>query len=205
VAPVEESVWRDYRTLLFAFVLKRVSDAATAEDIVHDVLVRAYEKRDTVRRAHRFESWLYQITRNAIVDHYRARRPTEPLPPDLATPDDTTDRSAMRELASCMQPLVGTLPEHYRDALSLSELQGLTQRETAERLGLSLSGAKSRVQRARRLLEQKLLDCCRVEVDSRGTVVDYESRNGCTDCGPTPTVRLSLPGPNSSNVYDELC
>lgn len=175
----EEALWRDYRTQLFGFVRRRVSDAAAAEDIVHDVLVRAYQKRDTLRSADRFEPWLFQIARNALIDHYRSQRPSEPLPDGLAEPDDTVDRRAMRELATCMQPIVDTLPDHYRDALMLSELQGLTQQETAERLGLTLSGAKSRVQRARRLLEAKLLECCRIELDSRGGIVDYEKANGC--------------------------
>jgi RNA polymerase sigma-70 factor, ECF subfamily len=179
----EDAVWREYRAQLFGFVLRRVSDAAAAEDIVHDVLVRAYAKRDTLRNEGRFEPWLFQITRNALVDYYRSHRPTEPLPDDLADGHEPPDRLAMQELAKCMQPLVDTLPDHYRDALSLSELQGLTQRETAQRLGLTLSGAKSRVQRARRMLEAKLLECCRIEVDSRGTIVDYEKANGCAPGG----------------------
>ena len=175
----EESLWRDYRTQLFRFVLKRVEDEASAEDIVHDVLLRAYDRRDTLRRGDRFEQWLYQITRNAVIDHYRARKPSEPIPADLATADEPAGRDARRELAACMQPLVNSLPEHYRAAVVLSELQGLTQQDTASRLGLSLSGAKSRVQRARRMLEQKLLECCQIEFDGRGAIVDYVRANGC--------------------------
>jgi RNA polymerase sigma-70 factor, ECF subfamily len=181
---IDETLWRDYRTQLFRFVLRRVSDEAAAEDIVHDVLMRAYDRRDTLRSGDRFEQWLYQITRNAVIDHYRARRPSEPLPADLTAADDTGDGEARRELAGCMKPLVSSLPAHYRDAVVLSELEGLTQLETAARLGLSLSGAKSRVQRARKLLETKLLDCCRVELDSRGAIVDYERAGDCvTDDG----------------------
>ena len=176
----EEALWRDYRAQLYRFTLKRVADEATAEDIVHDVLVRAYDRRDTLRNADRFEQWLYQITRNALIDHYRARRPTEPLPPDLAAADEASEHAARRELAACMQPLVDSLPEHYRDALTLSELQGLTQQATATRLGLSLSGAKSRVQRARRMLQDRVLQCCRIEFDSSGGIVDYVRR----DCPP---------------------
>jgi RNA polymerase sigma-70 factor, ECF subfamily len=185
VPPVNETLWRDYRARLFAFVLKRVAgDAATAEDIVHDVLLRAYEKRGTLRGEDRFESWLFRITRNALVDHYRARRPTEPLPPELAS-EDPVDRRAMRELAACVQPLVNALPAHYRGALALSEFEGLTQRETAARLGLSVSGAKSRVQRGRRLLQEALLDCCRVERDSRGAIVGYQRQRGGGPAGAT--------------------
>jgi len=180
----EEVLWRDYREQLVRFIGRRVEDAATAEDIAHDVLVRAFQKRDTLRSGQKFEAWLYQITRNAVIDHYRARRPAEPLPDELAAPGGDGGRAAVRELAGCMRPLVASLPEHYREAVRLSELDGLTQGETARRLGLSLSGAKSRVQRARRMLEEKLLACCQVELDHRGAIVDYEGPGECGDgCG----------------------
>ncbi len=87
----------------------------------------------------------------------------------------------MQELAQCLTPLIEQLPEHYRAALELSELQGLTQQETAGRLGISLSGAKSRVQRARAKLEELVHQCCRIELDHRGSVVDYEPRHRCTN------------------------
>lgn len=184
-ATTEELLWRDYRDRLVRFVRGRVEDAATAEDIAHDVLVRAYQKRDTLRSGQKFEAWLYQITRNAVIDHYRARRPAEELPAELTAPEEEGRRAAREELAGCMRPLVSALPPRYREAVLLSELHGLTQNETAERLGLSLSGAKSRVQRARRMLEEKLLACCRVELDNRGAIVDYERRDSgaCGDCG----------------------
>jgi RNA polymerase sigma-70 factor (ECF subfamily) len=175
----DESLWRDHRERLVRFVQRRVEDPATAEDIVHDVLLRAYVKRDALRSGQKFEQWLYQITRNAVIDHYRARRPADALPADLAAPGAEGSRTARAELAGCLGPLVQALPEPYRDAVVLSELRGLTQRETARLLGISLSGAKSRVQRARHMLHERLLACCRVELDGRGAIVDYESRGGC--------------------------
>jgi RNA polymerase sigma-70 factor (ECF subfamily) len=177
----EDVLWRDYRERLVRFITRRVEDPATAEDIAHDVLVRAYQKRDTLRGGAKFEPWLYQITRNAIIDHYRARRPSGELPAELAAPDEEGSAAAREELAGCMQPLVASLPAHYRDAVRLAELDGLTQSEAARRLGLSLSGAKSRVQRARRMLQEKLLACCQVEFDHRGEIVDYEPRGACGD------------------------
>lgn len=179
----DETLWQAYRTQLFRFVLRRVEDRDTAEDIVHDVLLRAYGRRGTLRNGGSIEPWLYQMTRNAIIDHYRRRRPSDPLPDDLATVDDARGGSARRELAGCMQPFIDALPDHYRSAVTLSEIQGLTQQQTADQLGISLSGAKSRVQRARRMLEDRLLECCRLEVDGRGSIADYERRNGNScDC-----------------------
>jgi RNA polymerase sigma-70 factor, ECF subfamily len=176
-AQQQESLWREHRERLYRFVLGRVSDPATAEDIVQDVLVRAYQNRNTLRNAGRFQSWLYQITRNAIIDHYRAHKPTSPLPENLPEMQSQQEGRVQAELAQCLLPFIRSLPEHYRNAVELSEIGGLTQQETAARLGLSLSGAKSRVQRARRLLANMLLECCRVEFDSTGAVMAYEGRS----------------------------
>jgi RNA polymerase sigma-70 factor, ECF subfamily len=169
-----ETPWREHRERLYRFVLHRVHDAAEAEDIVHDVLLRAYNRRATLRDVGSFEPWLYQVTRNAIIDHYRARRPTEPLPDNLPEADSDDAHTARAELSRCIQPFVAALPVRYRDAVQLSEIHGLTQQATADALGLTLSGAKSRVQRARRMLADMMLECCRVEFDSAGAIMSYE-------------------------------
>ncbi len=178
----EREVWEAYRTKLHRFVLARVKDRTTAEDIVQDVLARAYARRDTLRDHRKLGPWLYQIARNAIVDHYRRHRPTEELPVGLADREPDASGQAERELARCLTPFIEELPTHYRQAVMLAELQGLTQREVASKLGLSVSGAKSRVQRARRKLEAMLLECCRVEFDARGGVAGYAPKGNCDAC-----------------------
>ena len=77
--------------------------------------------------------------------------------------------------------MIESLPEHYREALMLSEIDGLTQKEVAERLSLSVSGAKSRVQRGRAMVKDMLFDCCKFEFDHRGNVMDYERKDNCCD------------------------
>lgn len=181
-APAPEQTWQGYRTELFRFVLRRVRDEALADDIVHDVLLKALAQLGTLEDAAKLRGWLYGITRNAIADHYRARRPAEPLPEDLRAEAPEETERAEQELARCLQPLVGALPPPYREALTLAELEGLSQREIARREGLSFSGAKSRVQRARRMVRDALLACCRVELDRRGGVVDYQPGNRCEPC-----------------------
>ena len=178
----EREPWGAYRTKLYRFVLTRVKDEAAAEDIVHDVLAKAYARRDTLRERSKLGQWLYQIARNAIVDYYRRRRPTEELPDDIIDEEVSASGDVEKELARCLTPFIEELPVHYRQVVMLAELQGLTQREVASRLDLSVSGAKSRVQRARRMLETMLLECCRLEFDSRGGVADYESKGNCQAC-----------------------
>ena len=171
----------EYRGALIRFVVARGNDPAAAEDIVHDVLLRAWEKRGQLRDDTKLASWLYQMTRNAIVDHHRAQRPSGEMPEDVVAPE--AERMVLSELAQCLDPLIARLPEPYRVALQLSELDGLTQQETAHRLGVSLSGAKSRVQRARSKLQELVLQCCKVERDHRGTVMDYEPSHNCRTPG----------------------
>jgi RNA polymerase sigma-70 factor (ECF subfamily) len=173
-----------HRGELYRFVLKRVRDAAAAEDIVQEVLVKAYTQQGTLKEPSKLRSWLYQIVRNTISDHYRGQKTLEPVLDHLPPPGAGEEtEQAQRELAGCLVPLLDELPESYRRALQLAEIEGVTQQEVASRLGLSLSGAKSRVQRARKMLREALLNCCQVERDNRGAVVSYETLGGCDCCG----------------------
>jgi RNA polymerase sigma-70 factor, ECF subfamily len=176
------TVWEALRAELLRFVRKRVRDASLAEDVVHDVLYVAHSRKETLREAGKLRPWLFQIARHAIIDLYRSKRPTEVLPAEFEGEETKQARSAEQELARCLKPLVAHLPPAYRSAVSLAEIEGLTQQEVASRLGLSLSGAKSRVQRARRMLADALQACCRLEFDRRGGIVDYKCQSGCGRC-----------------------
>ena len=83
-----------------------------------------------------------------------------------------------------MTPFVARLPEAYRHAITLVELQGLTQADAAKIAGVSLSGMKSRVQRGRRLLREMFEECCSLKIDARGRVTEAE-RHEETGCAGT--------------------
>jgi len=180
-----ERVWEEFHTPLQQFIRRRVSDEATAEDVLQDVFLKIHQHLEALKDVRKLEGWIYQITRNAIIDAYRGSRPTTTLEaaevldlPDL--PEELPDDDVVSELLPCVRAMVRNLPELDRQALVLTEYQGLTQRELAERLGLSFSGAKSRVQRAREKLRQQLLECCHFELDRRGHIIDYQPR--CQSC-----------------------
>jgi RNA polymerase sigma-70 factor (ECF subfamily) len=137
---------------------------------------------ETLKDVKKLESWIYQIARNAIIDSYRGSRPTTTLEAAevLDLPEELPDDDVVSELLPCMRAMVRSLPELDRQALVLTEYQGLTQKEMSERLGLSFSGAKSRVQRAREKLKQQLLECCHFELDRRSHIINYQPR--CHSC-----------------------
>jgi RNA polymerase sigma-70 factor (ECF subfamily) len=178
-----EDLWCKYHSNLLAFIRKRVNDKAVAEDILQEVFIRIHSRIDTLENKSKLESWLYQITRNAIVDFYRSRRPMEELPEWLEQPKASREENIRRELSACLAPMIEQLPEKYRHALRLSEIEGKTQKEIAEEEGISLSGAKSRVQRGRQLLKTVLLDCCEIEINEKHQIVDYYQKDGdCERC-----------------------
>jgi RNA polymerase sigma-70 factor (ECF subfamily) len=165
--------WQEHRSRLRGYIAKRVRDRDAVDDIIQEVFLKVNASLHSVKSHGSISAWLYRIAANAIADHYRAQKPWEELPDEVAAPEPEQDLIA--ELATCLQPLIAELPESYRTALVLSEIEGLPQREVAERLNISLSGAKSRVQRGREKLRQRLLDCCDIET-GRGGIVGYEPR-----------------------------
>ena len=181
-----EQVWEAFHTHLQQFIRKRVPDDSTAEDLLQEVFLKIHQRIETVKDVKRLESWVYQITRHVIIDYYRGKeRPWAALdaPEVLKLAEDLPDDDVVGELFPSVRAMVKSLPEHDRQALVLTEYQGLTQRELAERLGLSFSGAKSRVQRAREKLKQMLLECCHFELDRRGHIIDYQPRCACCSIG----------------------
>ena len=152
-----EVIYDNFNAKLKSFVIGRVSDADTADDILQDIYLKIHSHINDLRESDRLESWLYQITRNAIIDHYRRTRPQTELSESItSSPDKESD--VVAELASSVKGMLNCLPPTYRQALELTEIQGLSQVELANRLNLSVSGAKSRVQRAREMLKEAYLD-----------------------------------------------
>jgi RNA polymerase sigma-70 factor (ECF subfamily) len=171
--PVAAQVYDRFDEDLRAFINKRVGNREDAEDILQDVYVKIYARIDTLEDRQKVAAWVYRVARNAVIDHYRTSRPQSELPEVGVDFPDPVEAEFEQRLSHSVRGLLSFLsPEHY-EALYLTEYEGLTQTELAERLGLSLSGAKSRVQRARASLKKALLDCCRFELDARGRVVDY--------------------------------
>jgi RNA polymerase sigma-70 factor (ECF subfamily) len=178
-----EQLWETFSGPLHQFIRRRVPDPHSAEDILQDVFLKIHSHIDTLRTRDRLTSWIYQITRNAIADYYRAQRPTVDLAESIAAPEDMVDEDAVRELSPCVAGMVEQLPETYREALRLTEYEGLSQKALSDRLGISFSGAKSRIQRARAKIKDQLLECCHFQFDHAGRIIDYQSRCACCASG----------------------
>ena len=177
-----ESIWTEFSTPLKKFIKKRVKNHQDVDDILQNVFIKIHNSIGNLKEADKIHAWVYSITRHALADFYRARKSESDItefPEDIIR-DNEDKLSANDEIAQCLIPMIQHLPEKYKQAILLTEFENMTQRELSERLGLSVSGAKSRVQRARLNLKEMLLGCCHLEFDLRGNVIDYEHKS--SDC-----------------------
>jgi RNA polymerase sigma-70 factor (ECF subfamily) len=186
--PDTVAVWLDFHDRLLGFIARRVPDRDSAEDILQEVMLRIHRHAGELEDTTVVGAWIHQIARNAIADHYRraAYRREQPSGVELdllaPTPPEADSSELRSELAGCLRPLVKQLAAPYREAITLTELDGLTQTAAAAQLAMSVSGMKSRVQRARTQLRDLLVGCCEIELDRRGAITSYQPRRNPCDC-----------------------
>jgi RNA polymerase sigma-70 factor (ECF subfamily) len=179
-----EHLWESFSGPLRQFIRSFDASGDEAEDILQEVFIRVHRGIDGLRDCGKIQSWIFQITRRAVFDHFRRLRPgiayCECLP---LTKEEESGDTAVSRLASTLAELLASLPEPFRTALQRSEIEGLPQKELAAALGISYSGAKSRVQRARQMVKERLLQCCHFEFDRRGIIIDYHEHCCCCAAG----------------------
>jgi len=184
--------WTELADPLRRFLRSRVGDRDVAEDLLQEAFLRLHERRDPIESIERIDAWLFRVASNVAIDHLRrrGREPCGELPELGELPTLGDDEQAARVLAAWLRTRVAELPERYHEVLALTELEGLSQRAAAARLGLPLSTLKSRIQRGRDLLHADLLRCCEVELDARNRVTDFRPRSPC-GCAPGDSAACS--------------
>ncbi len=178
--PPDTSPVEAYRERLLRYVNSIVRDAAEAEDVLQEVMLRADRGYGDLRAEEALSSWLFRVATHACVDHLRRRARRLPLETwteldELVAYDDSLpslEQTVEREeMSSCVQRLLARLPDQYRSVLILADLEGLTAPEIGELLGLTLTTVKIRIHRARALLRKELEAGCSFSCNERGVLV----------------------------------
>lgn len=168
------TAWHAHEAELRGWLRHRMGNAVDAEDLLQDVFIKA------IRQGERFcaivdaRAWLYEVARNAMADRLRLARAMVELPEDLSVA--VTEAAVVDSLAACLPRVLSELSPEDREVITLCDLERLPQEEYARRKGLSRSGAKSRVQRARKRLRAQLMQACQVRLDADGQVSDFVPR-----------------------------
>ncbi len=173
-------IWNNMNKQLFGFVNKKVKNADLAKDIIQDVFLKIFTKIDTLKEKDKIVSWIYQITRNEINTYFRKTKQT--TEDNSLVELEEIEENFTVEFSKCVNPMIDALPDKYKQAIVLSEIEGVSQKDLAKTLEISYSGAKSRVQRGREMLKNLLQQCCSVSSDKYGNITEYNSENCANSC-----------------------
>ncbi|MFK7907827.1 MAG: RNA polymerase sigma factor SigZ [Chitinophagales bacterium] len=168
-----QDIWKDLHQELQKFIFGKVKDTSASEDILQEVFVKIQLKVHTLKDCTKLTSWVYQITRNTITDFFRKQKSNPHASIEELDLLAEEEEPLFEGLSNCINSKIGQLPDKYKEALLLTVFKDYSQKELAEYLGISYSGTKSRVQRAKEKLKDLVKDCDNVETDSLGNIVDH--------------------------------
>jgi len=168
------TAWHQNEAELRGWLRHRLGSTVDAEDMLQDLFIKAMRQGERFCAIGNARAWLFEVARNAVADRLRLKREMIELPADLANEPDEV--ATVDSLVACLPRVLSELSPEDREAITLCDLEGLPQHEYARRRGLSLPGAKSRVQRARKRLREQLSQACQVRLDAAGQVSDFVPR-----------------------------
>lgn len=171
-------IWKQFSDILKKYIYSKVKNKEVTNDLLQEVFIRIHLNKDNIKKTDRLKSWVYTITHHEIMDYFKKQ--SKPIPAF-----ETTDSEIKppHTAENCLLPLINNMPDRYKEALLLSEIKGKKLAEVAEILNISLSGAKSRVQRGRRLLQQGFMDCCNYSLNSDGFLIgELKEKENCKVC-----------------------
>ena len=169
------TIWIDLNEELYSFILGKVQDEHLSKDIHQEVFLKIQTKIHQLEHSSKLTSWVYQITRNTIIDYFRKANHKNVSIRDLEIPETEADNFDYSNLTSCINQKIESLSALHKEAIILTAFKNYSQKELAEHLKISYSGTKSRVQKAKQILRETILDCPNVESDNTGKLIDFEN------------------------------
>ena len=168
------TAWTAHQGELRGWLRRQLGNPAEADDLLQDLFLKGLRQGERFCSVHNARAWLFEVARNTLADKLRVARDTVQLPEDLAAPSDELE--TVDSLTACLPRVLNELSAEDREAITLCDLQGMAQAEFAIARGLSLGAAKSRIQRARQHLKQRMTQVCQVQLDHAGRVSDFVPR-----------------------------
>ncbi len=164
---------------LHLYIKRRVSNQLDAEDLTQEVFYKlAKSNNDEIKN---IKSWIYTIAKNTITDYYRKKKVHTEEVDNISIDQEKLKNDEIDELSKCVIPFINQLPKEYRLIMLLSEMEGISQKEIAGRLDLNYVTVRSKVQRGRKKLRELLSDCCTIIQGGKGSILGYQSKEGCND------------------------
>jgi len=177
------SLWIEYKSGLKYYILKKLKNEDLADELSHEVLMKVYNSCCSGNEIKNIRSWMYQIAHNTVIDYLKKENKFTNEVTEIFQIDEN---NTYEEAEEFVKPLIKLLPDKYAIPLLLSDIEGINQMEVAKKINLSLTATKSRIQRARNLLKNKIIECSNLEINAKGNPISIEIK---PDCKPLQAVK----------------
>jgi RNA polymerase sigma-70 factor (ECF subfamily) len=182
-------IYKQFHSELLGYIKRKVRSREDAEDILQNVFIKISSNLDKLTEDVKLKNWIFTITRNAVIDYYRINANkkkvaiNEEINDGILEPEEDFDPT--KGLDQCMNSMIGLLPDEYRDIIIESELKGVRQKDLADKYGIAYPSMRSKVQRGRERLKQLFYNCCHIETDKLGNVIEAQGKTDCAGpCNP---------------------
>lgn len=166
--------WEQNERELRGWLIKQLVNRDDADDLMQELFLKALRHETRFCDMENARAWLFTVARNALTDRARLSKTQIELPDELAVAEFETP--AVEMLSQCLPRALSEMSAEDAEAISLCDIEGMNQEAFAQAKGLSLPGAKSRIQRARKRLRSHLETACRVRFDDAGKVCCFVPR-----------------------------
>jgi RNA polymerase sigma-70 factor, ECF subfamily len=182
------TIYKQFHSELLGYVRSKIRSKEDAEDILQNVFISISSNVDKLNEDVKIKNWIFTITRNAIIDYYRINATRKKMGMTEAIDEnilDTEDIDPTKGLDRCVSSMIQLLPDEYRQIIMDSEIKGEKQKDLAERYNIAYPSLRSRVQRGRERLKQLFYNCCHIETDKLGNIMEARGKTGCDGpCDP---------------------
>jgi RNA polymerase sigma-70 factor, ECF subfamily len=175
------AIHKDFGAQIHKIICNKVGHLDDCHDIMQEVYLKIMLNINKIEQANNMAGYLVTLSNNAVIDHYRKAKPVTytDIIDELSVNDDTIKNQSLQLADCCLRPMIESLPGIYRDALIVTELEGMKLKDYAQKAGISLSNAKARVQRAKVKLKDIIMQCCNYDFDKYGNIIDCKETACC--------------------------
>ena len=174
-------LYEKFRKPLLYYIMKNVANKSVAEDLLHEVFIKAHKSFASLDDKQKVQSWLYKITSNTIIDYFRKKKLGSVEDVDFFT-NEEVEESVINELSCCIKAFINELPVNQKKVLNAVYFEELSLVEYAKEHELNLSTVKSYSKRAKEKLKNVFHECCAFEKNGSNEIVDYQRKNSNCSC-----------------------
>jgi RNA polymerase sigma-70 factor, ECF subfamily len=176
-------IWDKNKEKIISYIRKDIKSKAIMDDILQEIFIKFWENHNYIRDKDKILQWLLSVSRFTIADYFREKKRVNIKFDNIIVDSCFNENSenVTNDESRKLLPIIHSLPKKYENILILSDIHGFSHKNISYQFNLSISCIKKRVERGRKLLAQKMYECCAFTHDKYGNIVNCYEKDKYTE------------------------